>query len=77
MELARNLVISSARVTQILRLLQLDPEVLKSLVALGDPLASSVITERLLRPLVDLPGNEQRQWIRHLERSLLKEKTSE
>lgn len=76
-ELARNLGVSRVRVTQILRLLRLDPDVLESLSGLGDPLPSPVITERLLRPLVDLPANEQKQWSMRWMRLLTLEKTSE
>jgi biotin operon repressor len=76
-ELARNLGISRARVAQVLRLLRLDPEVLESVVALGDPLPSPVITERRLRSLVDLPANKQIQWIGRWARQLIIEKTSE
>ena len=76
-DLAQHLGISRARVTQMLRLLRSDPEVLESLVALGDPLPSPVITERQLRSLVDLPANKQKRMLRHLERPLFKEKTSE
>ena len=61
--LARELGVSRARVTQVLRLLRLDPEVLDAISALGDPLPSPIVTERRLRPIVDLPPEEQRQRI--------------
>lgn len=51
---------SRARVTQVLRVLRLTPEVLQELAALGDPLPSSVVTERKLRPIVNLPAEEQK-----------------
>ncbi len=51
-ELARRLGVSRARVTQVLRLLRLDPDVLKALTALGDPLPLPVMTERRLRSIV-------------------------
>ena len=61
--LARELGVSPVRVTQILRLLRLAPEVLETIVHLGDPLTSSIVTERKLRPLVNLPRAEQRKRI--------------
>lgn len=60
-DLARKLKVSRARVTQVLRLLRLTPEVLKVLVALGDPLPSPIVTERRLRPIVSLPAEQQRR----------------
>jgi hypothetical protein len=60
-DLARKLGVSRARVTQVLRLLRLAPEVLKRIAALGDLLPSPIVTERRLRPIVNLPAAEQRQ----------------
>ncbi len=60
-DLARKLGVSRARVTQVLRLLNLAPEVLKAIAALGDPLPSPIVTERRLRPIVNLPADEQRR----------------
>jgi len=59
-ELARKLGVSRARVTQVLRLLRLAPEVLEVLVSLGDPLSDPIVTERKLRPILNLPAEEQR-----------------
>ncbi|MCG6534892.1 MAG: hypothetical protein L7F78_09415 [Syntrophales bacterium LBB04] len=58
-DLARKLGVSRARVTQVLWLLNLTPEVLKTIAALGDPLSSPIVTERRLRPIVNLPPEEQ------------------
>ncbi|MGQ9628669.1 MAG: hypothetical protein ACUVV0_17415 [Anaerolineae bacterium] len=60
-DLARKLGVSRARVTQMLRLLNLAPEVLKAIAALGDPLPSPIVTERRLRPIVNLPAEEQKR----------------
>ena len=76
-ELARHLGISRARVTQVLRLLQLHPGVLESFVALGDPLPNRTICERILRPLVNLPVDEQEVRITMLEGGNAYRKTSE
>ncbi len=57
--LARELGVSRVRVTQVLRLLRLAPEVQEKIADLGDPLTSPIITERKLRPLVSLPRDEQ------------------
>ena len=54
--LARELGVSRVRVTQVLRLLRLAPEINEKVAGLGDPLTSSTMTERKLRPLVNLPG---------------------
>ncbi len=51
-DLARKLGVSRARGTQVLRLLNLAPEVLRVIAALGDPLP--IVTERRLRPIVHL-----------------------
>lgn len=45
-ELARKLVISRARVTQILNLLKLDPITINELENIGDPIDGRKITER-------------------------------
>jgi hypothetical protein len=57
--LARELGVTRARVTQVLSLLDLAPEVARAVEDLGDPLASPVITERMLRPLLKLPADGQ------------------
>lgn len=51
--------VTRARVTRILRLLDLAPEVLEAVVGLGDPLSDPVVTERSLRPLLRLSAEEQ------------------
>jgi hypothetical protein len=60
-EFARKLSISRARVTQVLHLLKLTPDVLNIIAALGDPLPSRIIAERTLRSMVHRPAAEQRQ----------------
>jgi hypothetical protein len=47
----------------VLQLLNLAPDVLHTITALGDPLPSQVITERMLRFIVDRSAGEQRQEI--------------
>lgn len=68
-QLARKLHLSRARFTQILTLLRLAPDVLQKIIDLGDPLPTPVITERLLRPIVDLLPNDQREWMASFTRS--------
>ena len=51
----------SGQVSQVLRLLRLDPEVIDTLLALGDPLPGRTVNEHALRALVDLPAREQRR----------------
>jgi hypothetical protein len=55
--------ISRARVTQVLHLLKLAPDVLHTIAALGDPLCSQTVTERVLRSLVHRSADEQRREI--------------
>jgi hypothetical protein len=57
--LARQLRISRARVTQVLNLLELSPDVIELITSLGDPMKSPIITERRLRPLVSMSADEQ------------------
>ena len=64
--LARKLGVSRVRVTQVLNLLRLAPDVLEKIAGLGDPLTSPAVTERKLRPLVNLPRVEQRKQVRTL-----------
>ena len=56
---AKAIGVSHARVSQMLGLLELGPETLRRLEALGDPLHSQAVTERKLRPLVALPQERQ------------------
>jgi hypothetical protein len=80
-ELARKLGVSRARVTQVLRLLNLVPEVLDLIEALGDPILSPMVTERRLRAIVSLPPGEHRHEIEAMftvtrsERSVRSSKT--
>jgi hypothetical protein len=64
--LARKLGVSRVRVTQVLNLLRLAPDVREKIAGLGDPLAYPIVTERKLRPLVNLPRVEQRKQARTL-----------
>jgi hypothetical protein len=70
-DLARKVGISRARVTQILRLLKLAPEVQKVVAALGDPLPSPIITERRLRSVINLPVKEQKGKVEEILRAAL------
>jgi hypothetical protein len=67
-DVVRKLRMSRARVTQVLHLLDLDPEVAATIIALGDPLPRRAITERALRPLVDLPVDQQKPKVAQLVR---------
>ena len=59
--LARQLGVTRARVTQVLGLLDLAPEVVHAIAALGDPLPRPIVSERMLRALLTLPAGEQQQ----------------
>ena len=67
-DLARKLRVSRARVTQMLRLLDLDPKVAATIIAIGDSLPKRVITERALRPFINLPLDQQRSKVAQLVR---------
>ena len=58
--LARHLKVSRSRVTQIMNLLKLSPDVLEMISALGDPLTSPIAAERSLRILLGLSFKEQK-----------------
>jgi hypothetical protein len=62
-DFARQHGVSRARVAQVLQLLNLAPDILNAIAALGDPLPSRIITERMLRSIVHRPEDEQRQKI--------------
>jgi hypothetical protein len=53
--------VSRVRITQILHLLDLAPDVMDAVAALGNPLPRPIISERRLRPLLDLSGEDQRR----------------
>jgi len=61
--LAYYLGVSRARITQILNLLKLPPEVIKTIHALCDPISAHLITERSLRPLLALSADQQKAHI--------------
>jgi len=67
-DLARRLGISRARVTQVLGLLRLSPEVVRRLRALGDPLEGLVLAERQLRPIVRCRPMEQERRVKAILR---------
>ena len=62
-DLARKLGVSRVRIHQILRLLKLDSLIIQELEKLGDPLKSRIITERMLRPYVNKPSKEQKEFL--------------
>jgi hypothetical protein len=57
--LARHLKVSRARVTQILNLLKLSPEVVEMVSSLGGPLSTPTVTERRLRSLLVFTVEQQ------------------
>jgi hypothetical protein len=58
--LAHHLKVSRARVTQVLNLLKLSPEVIEMISSLGDPIKSGIITEKRLRPVLPLTAELQK-----------------
>lgn len=61
---AKAIGLSHARVSQVLGLLRLCPPALQQIEALGDPLSSRVVTERNLRPLMNMPKTQQQLRLR-------------
>ena len=61
--------LSHARVSQVLGLLRLCPSARDALDALGDPLYSRKVTERKLRPIVNLSDSAQVQRLKLLLRA--------
>lgn len=57
--LSRHLKVSRARITQIMNLLRLSPDVLEIISSLGDPVRGLVVSERSLRPLLILTTEQQ------------------
>ncbi len=62
-ELARRLGISRTRATQVLRLLDLETEVISTIAGFGDPLPSPVVTERSLRRVLSLRSTQREEEI--------------
>jgi hypothetical protein len=65
-KLARRLGVSRPRVTQVLGLLDLAPDVVDALAALGDPLPRPIVTEHGLRSILRRPAEEQRHALRRM-----------
>ena len=59
-ELARNLGISRARVTQMLKLHKLDQGLMDYILTLGDTWSSPIVTERKLRSIINQPCEQQK-----------------
>lgn len=70
-QLAENLCVSRARVSQVLNLLKLSPEVQKILLNLGEFLTGRFVTERKLRILFSLSAPKQ---LREIKKILVREK---
>jgi len=58
--------LSHARVSQVLALLRLCPDAREALDALGDPLYFRKVTERKLRPIINLPEEKQKIRLREM-----------
>lgn len=58
-DLTKHLELSRARITQVLSVLTLAPEVLGLIEGLGDPLIAPLVTERFLRSISELDNQEQ------------------
>ena len=69
-ELARQLSVSRAHVTQVLRLLDVAPAAKELIVALGDPVEGGIVGVHTLGSLAGLPAEEQeRRVLRIVERT--------
>jgi hypothetical protein len=65
-DLARQLGVSAAHVTQTLRLLIIDPEVQQTILDLGDPIQTGSLGMHTLRSLCSLSAEEQKRELRRL-----------
>jgi hypothetical protein len=65
-DLARHLGVSRARVSQVLALLRLSPDLQRRILDFGDPLPRPFITERRLRPLLKESREQQLAVFLHL-----------
>ena len=72
-ELARHYGITPSRVNQILKILDLCPEVITELAKLGDPLSSPLVTEHSLRHLANSSSNKQRRWLHRFKTEIHKQ----
>ena len=64
--LARQLGVSRAHVTQVLRLLQMAPQAKNVVPALGHPIEGRVVGAHTLRFLIHLPADEQEPLIQRI-----------
>ena len=72
-ELARQVGVTPAYVTQVLSLLLLVPEVKSLVLSFGDPMRAKGIGIHRLRSLLRLPAEEQIRWIKQTQSSNLEQ----
>ena len=65
-DLARHYKVSRTRVTQIMNLLKLSPEVIDIISSLGDPVSSPRVTERKLRSLAAFTAEQQKDHVKNM-----------
>ena len=65
-DLARQLGVSRAHVTQTLRLLRMTPRATEAILALGDPMKGRFVGAHTLRSLSKLPAEEQGRRVEEL-----------
>ena len=65
-DLAQKIGVSKVTVNHFITLLKLDPELIKVIEEIGNPMPERYITERRLRSIVKLPSEEQRSIINQL-----------
>ncbi len=62
-EIARREGITRARVTQVMRLLRLAPEIREKILALPETVGRPAVTERALRPVAQLDDHARQRWL--------------
>ncbi len=67
-DLARQLGVSRAHVTQVLRLLLIAPQARDAILSLGDPIEGRIVGVHTLRSLASLPAEEQERRIHRIIR---------
>ena len=65
-DLARQLGVSRAHVTQVLRLLRMAPGAKEVVIAMGDPIQGRIVGAHTLRSMAGLPAEEQERRIAQL-----------
>ena len=65
-DLAQKIGVSRVTVNHYITLLKLEPDIIKEIEEIGDPMPKQYITERKLRSIVRMPSERQRTTIKNI-----------